>query len=75
MSHSAFVYSLSFQHCLSLQLLRPPRAISQHGESRAIRSFPTDAIQFKGVKATQSELGGSFKLSLCANVEMSLRVM
>jgi hypothetical protein len=53
------------QACLSFQLLRPPRAISQDDEDGTIRCFPTDAIQFEEIKASQLDSGGSFKLNLC----------
>jgi hypothetical protein len=35
-------------------------------------AFPTDVIQFEEIKKTQSDGGGSFKLSLCANAKVSL---
>jgi hypothetical protein len=37
--------------------------------------FPTDASQFEEIKASQLDGDGPFKLSLCANVKVSLMVM
>jgi hypothetical protein len=37
--------------------------------------FPTNAVQFEDAKASQSDGGDSFKLSLCASVKVSLMVM
>jgi hypothetical protein len=38
-------------------------------------AFQTDAIQFEDAKASQSDGGGFFKLSLYLNVKVSLMVM
>jgi hypothetical protein len=38
-------------------------------------AFQADAIRFEEAKATQSDGGGSFTLSLCVSVNVSLMVM
>jgi hypothetical protein len=38
-------------------------------------AFPTDAVQFQGIKMSQSDGGISFKLCLCASMKVSLTVM
>jgi hypothetical protein len=38
-------------------------------------TFPTNAIQFEKVKASQSNDGGSIKLNLSASVKVSLMAM
>jgi hypothetical protein len=68
MSYSASVYSFSWQHCFYFNFLGG----SPHRPSHA---FQTDAIQFKEVKASQSNSNNSFKLSLSASVKMSPTVM
>jgi hypothetical protein len=66
------VDSFSCQHCFTFQLLELSRAINQNNDSGVtINCFPTDAIQFKWAKASQSE-GGSFKVSLYTSVKISL---
>jgi hypothetical protein len=56
------------------QLARCPET-GQHDADCAIRCFQTGAMQFEEVKASQSDGGGPFKLSLCASVKVSLMVM
>jgi hypothetical protein len=38
-------------------------------------AFLTDTVQFEEAKASQLDGGGSFRLSLCASVKVSLVVM
>jgi hypothetical protein len=76
MSYSASVCSLSGQHSLLFQLLGLFHAISRHDEDAgAIQCLPTDTIEFEETKASQSDGGSSFTLSLYVSVKISLMVM
>jgi hypothetical protein len=66
MSYPACIASLSRQHCIistSMTRTEPSDA------------FRADAIKVEDVKMNQSEGGGSFKLSFCVSMTVSLMVM
>jgi hypothetical protein len=50
-------------------------SVKRNEDCVVIHAFPIDAIQFEEVKPSQSDGGGSFKLSLYASVKVSLMMM
>jgi hypothetical protein len=78
MSYSAFLCSLSRQHCFPFQfpkaLGRFATSIRHDGTASTFNAFPTDAIQFEDAKASESDGSRSFKLSLCVTVKISLMI-
>jgi hypothetical protein len=66
--HASAVSHFSFLDCFAL-------SISMMRMSLPLDVFQIDTIQFEETKTSQSEIDGSFKLSLCASVKVSLMVM